>query len=201
MTPKSSGLNLLNDDASLMSHLRTSLVNYPQTNRMARTGPPVHEKHINVCISRLNEQHKELKLIRVVDCYMFLRSCWEMSVLCSCFCRQGMLARTHKRRDTNRHTSVDWHPKGPCNPLGCNLCLCAVRLVQILNFLLFQTEGTQLLRRPVCNASAIAILAPHPEAGWVQGQRSNEAAREHKMLEESWKEATRNHFNPWPAFH
>lgn len=181
MTPKSSRLNLLNDDASLMSHLRTSLVNYPRANGLARTGRPVREKHIKVCISWVNEQHKELNLIRVVDYYTFLPSCWEMSVLCSCFCREGTHARTHKRRDTNRHTLADWHPKGPCNPLGCNLCLCAARLVQILSFLPFQTEGTQLLPRPVCSASAMAILAAHPEAGRARGQRSNKAAREHKM--------------------
>lgn len=102
------------------------------------------------------------------------------------------VARTqrHKRRDTNRHTLGDWHPKGPCNPLGCNLCLCAARLVQILNFLPFQTEGTQFLRRPVCcrnvSNTSWGWTGPRSKVKWsrkgTQNDKTNPGKRRREIF-------------------
>lgn len=84
-----------------------------------------------------------------------------MSVLCSCS-EPGRHTRTHEHRHTRgrKRTVVDWHPNGPCNPLGCNLCLCAVRLVQILNFCRFK-QRAQELAAAMCATSAIAYRTAH----------------------------------------
>lgn len=109
-----------------------------QSGRSASTACTI--KHINISIFWLNEQHKEFNLIRVADYYRFcapLSLYWKMSALYRCWRQACMHACTH----TQMHTVVKWHPNGPCNPLGCNLCLCAVRLVQILNFCRFKQRA------------------------------------------------------------
>lgn len=77
--------------------------------------------HINIHVLRLNVKSTELNLISI-----YFESGSVETRRYSCCGRDD--THTHIV-DKHVNTVVERHPSGPCNPLGCNLCLCALRLV------------------------------------------------------------------------